>query len=390
LKMWRRIYSAEPRASLHIYSDVNGKWVNSVAGEEMAEIRKLLKMYNEKPNKMNVYYHGWVSKKELADAWLTSDIWFYPCTFAETFCLTALEAALTKTFAITSNLAALNNTVGDRGILIQGDASTEEWQNAALTAVLTYMTSSFSQKKNELIEKNYQWAKQLSWKNQASRLLNEHLLVNLDALEYNGMYNWTHDLPEGTGAKQIFENMILHFNTTRPAKTEPKVLEIGVYTGTSLIEIVKMIPDSRGVAIDSWTNYSEQQHATMNNMVENGVECAFYRNVEKAGLSSRINARKGDSYDILLEMNRDGEKYDFIYVDGSHLCLDVYLDLMLSWKLLNVGGIMAIDDYTLNLGVDFEKLERPFEAVNYFLEKIGNEIIMLNKGYRVFIEKREM
>jgi tetratricopeptide (TPR) repeat protein len=390
LKMWRRIYSAEPRASLHIYSDVNGKWVNSVAGEEMAEIRKLLKMYNEKPNKMNVYYHGWVSKKELADAWLTSDIWFYPCTFAETFCLTALEAALTKTFAITSNLAALNNTVGDRGILIPGDATTEEWQNAALTTVLTYMTSSFSQKKKELVEPNYQWAKQLSWKNQATRLLNEYLLKNLDALECNGMYNWTHDLPEGTGAKQIFENMILHFNKTHcNVESEIKVLEIGVYTGTSLIEIVKMIPCSRGVAIDSWTNYKEQQHATMNNMVESGVECAFYRNVEKARLSSRISARKGDSYEILLEMNRMGEKYDFIYVDGSHLCLDVYLDLMLSWKLLNVGGIMAIDDYMFLVGDEFEILKRPFEAVNYFLEKCQDEITVLNKGYRLFIEKRE-
>ena len=111
----------------------------------------------------------------MADAWLTADIWFYPCTFAETFCLTALEAALTKTFAITSNLAALNNTVHNRGILIPGDPTTESWQNAALTAVLSHMTSSFSQKKKELVEQNYQWAKQMSWKNQATRLLNEYL-----------------------------------------------------------------------------------------------------------------------------------------------------------------------------------------------------------------------
>ena len=387
LKMWHRIYSAEPRASLHIYSDVNGKWANSVAGKEMAEIRKILQMYNEKPNKINVYYHGWVSKKELADAWITSDIWFYPCTFAETFCLTALEAALTNTFAITSNLAALNNTVDNRGILIPGDPTTEEWQNAALTAVLTYMTSSFSQKKNELVEKNYQWAKQLSWKNQATRLLNEHLLEKTSILEYNGMYNWTHDLPEGCNSKQIFEHIILHFNTThKNIETEIKVLEIGVYTGTSLIQIVKMIPNSRGVAIDSWTNYKEGNSSLTNNIVENDVECAFYRNVEKAGLSSRINAWKGDSYDILLEMNNLEQKYDFIYVDGSHLCLDAYLDLMLSWKLLNVGGIMAIDDYTFNLNI---QMQSPFEAVNHFLEKCGDEITVLNKGYRVFIEKRE-
>jgi hypothetical protein len=62
---------------------------------------------------------------------------------------------------------------------------------------------------------------------------------------------------------------------------------------------------------------------------------------------------------------------------------------MLSWKLLNVGGVMAIDDYMWNIGDEFDKLERPFKAVNHFLEKCGDEIIVLNKGYRVFIEKRE-
>ena len=50
---------------------------------------------------------------------------------------------------------------------------------------------------------------------------------------------------------------------------------------------------------------------------------------------------------------------------------------------------MAIDDYTLNSGDDFEKLDRPFEAVNHFLGKYRDEITILNKGYRVFIEKRE-
>jgi hypothetical protein len=286
-------------------------------------------------------------------------------------------------------LAALNNTVGNRGILIPGDPTTEEWQNSALTTLMTYMTSSFSQKKNDLVEKNYQWAKQLSWKKQATRLLNEHLLDKSCIFEYNGMYNWTHDLPKGCDSKQIFENILLHFNTTHPTdqNVETKVLEIGVYTGTSLIQIIQLIPNSHGVAIDSWTNYKEQQHPTMNNIVENDVEGSFYRNVEKSGLTSRITARKGDSYEILLEMNRSREKYDFIYVDGSHLCLDAYLDLMLSWKLLNVGGIMAIDDYKWNIGNEFDKLGCPFEAVNHFLEKCGDEITVLNKGYRVFIEK---
>ena len=66
---------------------------------------------NVKENGMNIYYYGWVSKKVLSEAWTTSDIWFYPCTFMETFCLTALEAAITKTLVITNNLAAFVKVV---------------------------------------------------------------------------------------------------------------------------------------------------------------------------------------------------------------------------------------------------------------------------------------
>ena len=51
--------------------------------------------------------------------------------------------------------------------------------------------------------KNYQWAKQLSWEKQAMRLLNEHLLEKSCILEYNGMYNWTHDLPQGNGDSSL-------------------------------------------------------------------------------------------------------------------------------------------------------------------------------------------
>ena len=76
-----------------------------------------------------VEIHGWVSKKELANAWSKADIWLYPCIFEETFCLTALEAAATKTLAISTPLAALNETISNRGILISGNPMDNEWQD---------------------------------------------------------------------------------------------------------------------------------------------------------------------------------------------------------------------------------------------------------------------
>jgi tetratricopeptide (TPR) repeat protein len=172
LQMWPCIYEKQPLASLHIYADVNGKWVNEVALDHMREIKKLLFEYKH----MNINYHGWVNKQTLADAWLSADIWFYPCIFMETFCLTALEAATTKTFAITNDLAALQNTVGDRGSVIKGDASTKEWQDKALQTLFYYMDERNSIEKEYLIEKNYQWASKLTWKNQAQKLLSNYIL----------------------------------------------------------------------------------------------------------------------------------------------------------------------------------------------------------------------
>jgi hypothetical protein len=41
------------------------------------------------------------------------------------------------------------------------------------------------------------------------------------------------------------------------------------------------------------------------------------------------------------------QKFDLIYVDGDHNACGVLQDLVLSWKLLKVGGIMLIDDYEM-------------------------------------------
>lgn len=87
---------------------------------------------------------------------------------------------------------------------------------------------------------------------------------------------------------------------------------------------------------------------------------------------------------IQLQSTDKIQKFDIIYVDGSHRLLDCYIDLILSWQLLDINGMMIIDDYLFNKE---NILESPFEAVNDFLEKYKNEYILLHKNYRVFIKK---
>jgi tetratricopeptide (TPR) repeat protein len=295
LQMWPSIYEMNPEASLHIYSDVDGKWVNEVAPDHMVEIRRLLEINKE----MNIHYHGWVSKKTLAQAWLTSDIWFYPCIFMETFCLTALEAALTKTLVFTNDLAALQNTVGDRGVIIPGDPMKKEWQDAALEQLRLYFSS---QKKAKKVKKavdaaqvaqydtyreiNYKWASAMSWENRATKLIDEHIVTN--QFKYKGMYGWYNDLPAGT--KETFMSVLQEFNTEYAQKKESvNVLEIGSYTGMSLIHILQQIPNATGYGVDLWGSYHENNMINIagvsefHNMEQLEVEKSFFENRAAAG-----------------------------------------------------------------------------------------------------------
>ncbi len=160
LLMWKDILLMYPNAELHTYCDLENKWLNDNYKDVVLKIKSLLPM-------KNVFMHGWVSKKTLAESWSTAHIWLYPCTFQETFCLTAFEAAISKTLVIHNNLAALENTAGDRGIIIEGDPNSVEWRNKALQ-VLKELPLMDTQ---SLINKNYDYVKDISWENQSKVLM---------------------------------------------------------------------------------------------------------------------------------------------------------------------------------------------------------------------------
>ena len=400
LQMWPSIYEMNPEASLHIYSDVHGKWVNEVAPDHMVEIRRLLEINKE----MNIHYHGWVDKKTLAQAWLASDIWFYPCIFMETFCLTALEAALTKTLVISNDLAALQNTVGDRGLIIPGDPMTKEWQDAALDKLRLYFLSQTKEAQAALYDNyrqiNYEWASSMSWDGRATKLVEEHIVTN--RFKYKGMYGWYNNVP--AGSKDIFMSVLQECNTKHAQKKESvKVLEIGSYTGMSLIHMLQQIPNAIGYGVDMWSSYHENNIidtagvAELRNMEQLEVEKSFFENRAAAGLEERMNGIKGDSHEVLTNMLLQHEQFDFIYIDGSHSSIDCYMDCYLAWKLLHKGGIMAIDDYLYNCQDDSIHLLKikggqylehsPFHGVNQFLKKHEGEYRVIDIAYRVFLEK---
>lgn len=65
---------------------------------------------------------------------------------------------------------------------------------------------------------------------------------------------------------------------------------------------------------------------------------------------------------------QNDNKYDLIYIDGSHLFQDVYDDLFQAWDCLENGGLLMVDDWThkLNKDLDMNAKETIF-GVSYAL-----------------------
>jgi len=66
--------------------------------------------------------------------------------------------------------------------------------------------------------------------------------------------------------------------------------------------------------------------------------------VERADLTDYLDARFEFSEFVLPRLLEDGDRFDFIYIDGSHLFENVLIDAFYSARLLDDGGWIAMDD----------------------------------------------
>lgn len=66
--------------------------------------------------------------------------------------------------------------------------------------------------------------------------------------------------------------------------------------------------------------------------------------VERAGLVNYLDCRSEFSEFVLPRLLETHQRFDFIYIDGSHLFENVFIDAFYSARLLNDGGWMALDD----------------------------------------------
>ncbi len=156
-----------------------------------------------------------------------------------------------------------------------------------------------------------------------------------------------------------------------------KYLEIGSLEGNSALFIINNFKVKKVVCVDIWEdeNFKEEQHKNFNN---------FKTNINE--FSNIVETFKGTSDNYFLNQE---DKFDVIYIDGSHEADQVYKDIKNSWKILNMNGILICDDYFYgNIYKNPDNV--PSIAINKFVSELlknsSIEILCVNNS-QIFLKK---
>jgi len=162
---------------------------------------------------------------------------------------------------------------------------------------------------------------------------------------------------------------------------DAEILEIGSFEGLSACYLLWRLPRARLTCVDTF----EGNIGDPAEVADIVLEQRFDANVALVD-PSRVTKVVGRSHPALLDLLDSERRFDFVYVDGSHLALDVLVDAALSWRLLAVGGVLVFDDYEWSANGE-DGLLVPKGAIDAFLTLLDGRYELLSKGDQVAVRK---
>lgn len=107
--IWPEVKAAVPDATLDVYY---GRETYDAINAGNPERLKWMDDMQLRAKKLDgVIDHGKISQKQIAEEMSKSGVWAYPCPFPEIYCITAIKAQAAGCVPVTSNYAALDETV---------------------------------------------------------------------------------------------------------------------------------------------------------------------------------------------------------------------------------------------------------------------------------------
>ena len=152
LQMWPKIREQVPDAIISIaYGFENWKKISANDPNQIKLINELMTKMEELKDQ-GVHYLGRLNQNDLAKEYKSAGVWPLSCWWSETSCIGAMEAQMAGLKIITSPIAALNETVADRGKLISGDWLSKEYQEEFIKEVVDAMLNTKEEERKKLTE----------------------------------------------------------------------------------------------------------------------------------------------------------------------------------------------------------------------------------------------
>ena len=154
-----------------------------------------------------------------------------------------------------------------------------------------------------------------------------------------------------------------------------RILEVGSFEGASatwMLDHLMSHPESRMTVIDTFAGGMEHQENPTEKYELASLESRFWSNVSKCKQVDKLRVIKANSDDALMALRQEGARFDFIYIDASHVAIDVLHDAVLCWRMLDVHGTMVFDDFTWK-GYN-EDCYNPRIAITSFLQCAAQEV----------------
>lgn len=151
------------------------------------------------------------------------------------------------------------------------------------------------------------------------------------------MYKFSMDFNCGRGAIANITDFINKYGVPNT------IIEVGVFEGSTTFWLSdQLTPYNSGLKI-----YAIDPHVGSNDMTEdfNVVQQNFVNNLNECQHKNVTYIQK-HSKDGLIDLINQKVQAELIYVDGDHKASEVLTDLVLSWQLLKVGGVILCDDTT--------------------------------------------
>jgi predicted O-methyltransferase YrrM len=189
------------------------------------------------------------------------------------------------------------------------------------------------------------------------------------------------------------------FSSKIPNISPNSILEIGSFEGRSTVWFIERFLNNKTksiTCIDPWLNYNHDEtslysygeSARDRNHNNNEIKNRFHKNIESTGKSSQVKVIQGLSHNELPKLYVNGDRFDLIFIDGNHTGSFVLTDAVMSWWLLNEGGVIIFDDYLWS----YEKKNpqsTPKFAIDSFIACFKGYLDVIHMGQYAIIQKKK-